>query len=544
MVDYADLSARSRAAGFRAGQAQGQMQRDEARRQRKALMEQQFAQLAQDKKMRANELARTQYVNAVKAQAAEDTEFNRLRQLGHITPEGVYTNKFFEEKARAARAADGVTYSPEDQQLWENTQLEAAIKNAKRGHAAGFNRKYKQGALGAVLEQQLSYNERVAAIEAQRQYHGTGVEGAMSRLGQGIVDNLFGNKPPEMPQAPTGSYMASGEQFGNLPMTPRDDIALAATDASRTFSGETKRLYVDPDTGEVVQTVLGPNNEVGIMEFDEEGKPKFTPKPDYVPYVKGKGGDADTKNLTIDQRADIPVEVREKFRKAKRVIDLGLDITKIAMTPEIGATSVGWYAKTLGLIGKEIAGLRKMFGGEDSEAKAVEFIKQRFDNTFRAGWNEREGYNPETTAEINTILGELDAKRLSLAYLLVDLNKGDKGRMSVQDLQQQLSQLKSGNLASTLATIENALDNAKTTVNTAAVEMVSARWRADTSITGSNVTDSEMKSWVAKVIQSKDDGEVWVVIDKKYRDKFGGSGAVIKANGGIEMMPIDPMGGK
>jgi len=526
-IDYSQYNAQASSAGRRAGKAQGELKRQQDELERKQRLEQRYAQLAKDKQMHDNELARTEYVEAVKAQAFEANDFAESQAKGWIDGEGMYTNKYFEDKAFDEWANSGISRSSEDETIWRTQGgMQSAIDQLRSGHAKYKTRTYRKIDAEDLYRQQLEFNQRVAEKGMERRAYSSGAQGAGERLGDRLVDSIFGSNEPD--QRPTQEVMQD----------PRAQERFETTDTGSTTVdySEPEQVTLEP----ITDAWNGAGERVPNVVFAEQGTPDGQGA-GYYQAIAGENGveyrpvnittqdpltGEDTRDRSIKdvQDSQIDIEQKQKLSEAQKVITVASRLSN-SLNIETGSTinRLKSWAATF----TETEFLSQL-GSKEERDRAMEEIGERTLQSWKIAAGEEKAPSEADMKLLRSQFASMDQDTLTLAYALVKLNRAGQ-KFNGQELAGQLALLADNSPADRLAAIKRAVEDAKSATRKTAIDIAARDFqKVGYSQYGISITDGQFKGQIDDVEYFPDGG-----MQIKYRENSPLEFTIMRPNGGI-----------
>ena len=511
MPDYKAMRAEGRAIGRRQGRAEAEIERERQRQQRKLMMEQRFAEMARNKHMQENEIAKSKYAQAQAGKAEEDAFMATAVDNGTMLEDGTYTQKHWELLAKQKFFSQNRNLA-EEQHFMQN--LKAYADREKSGAKQGYSRKYSASVAETNLRRALEFNAATEKSEASKEFL-TGIDRT--------VDKLFGPRT-EAPEKPSLLSQPEGKQFGTNEVL-EDSVQYPTSSGSMDIKNPIQVYGKNPD-GSVdtsTQRTMFIDGSGRRMEATPEGAIPFDG--DYI-NVKDYGKDSKTTSgVGINAlKDDVRPETRNKIVQGNKIIKLTKDIAQLS-TVDTSASISKVPAKIASFFGTEWQALK------DEQSKQ-EFVKDKINSALRL----EENLPPETASDISAALGKLDSQKLSLAYAIVKLNR-ESGRFNGQELENQLTLFRDRGLPYILSAVNTAYLNAKESVKTNVKEAA-----AETAVTRLFIGDGRIERTKSEVLSSfegdpiEDSDGDWVIrIREEDRAEYGGAKfVVIEQDGGID----------
>jgi len=519
MPDYKAMRAEGRSIGKRRGKATAQIEENRRKQERKQQMEQRFRELADNKAAQQNEIAKSQYAQAQAEQANENQLVAASVTNGTMMEDGTYTDKHWNELAIKSLGGNVKDLTQE--------QIDAESARIAGGAQKGYTRKYSSNVAAQNLQKQLEYNEAVRERDGSRQFHGDGVDGAIARLGQKAGDALFGKEEelvaPTMQGQPQGNQFGFNEEYtgsvpsvsGDLGINSSQQVYLRDEDGEINTSTE-HTVFLDNKGNRMISTSEGPvpydGKYVGVADHNKS----------MADSTKGSGDGASLSDL----KGAVNQDLLDKFDNTNKVLRLTKNITDLTNV-KTAAVSTRLFATMKEEFGKEwtaIAG---------DEAARRTFVQERLADISEEQSN-GEPVDPKTSAAIATVAGELDSKKLFLAYAVVRIQRGS-GRFTGQELKTTMDAFKSNNLAYAISAVQDAQKEAMFDVKKTSKQIAAEAFVTEEFLNGRKYTKPDVLAAMESVKLDPETNEWNILIKPEHRERLGALILVVGNDGSLEI---------
>lgn len=537
-IDYSQYTAQATAAGRKHGLANAELLKQKKEYERKLRMEQRFAQLAKDKQMHENELAKTEYVEAAKAQGLEAKDFQQAYEAGWITEDDQYTRKYFEDKAKEERRKLGIKFTSEEEQTWLNSEngLKAEADRLQSGHAKYKSRQYKTLDAERYYRQQLAYNAAQAQRTMDSPVYSSGAEGAAEkfgdRLGDFLSDNLFGKEEPMQRPVKEEGPAPRTETFDEIDVSGPVDLGVRRmpTEKAKPIMIDNARDY---EGNPMPNVVFYPEGRPGVdegavhvqLQVMEDGSIEQVPV--NVTTISPEKAQGERREFALKDVQDnqIDIDMQNKLSESRKVLKVGNRL-KHALTADTGSSIkklVSWastFAETE---------LVATFG---SDKEKLQYMEEVGDNTLKA-WEIAAGEKDVAPSEmtmkaLRSAFAGMDQDTRTLAYALVKLNRAG-GRFNGQELKEQLQLLADGSPAERRSVLKRAMETAQESAEQTSIDIATRDFqKVGYAQHGVSVTTAQLKGHIEDV-EYFDDGTMMIT----YRDDSPLKATMMFPNGGI-----------
>lgn len=522
-IDYTSMNQQMSALGAKRGAAMGELDKQRKKYERKVRMEQRMAQLAKDKAMQDNELAKTKYTQVKAAQAAESQDWSTKYSEGHIEEDGTYTKKYWMDKALNEYVNSGVKRSSEDM---EHFYAEAAkedggfyLKKVQSGASRGMTRQYASTDAEVNLKRQLDYNQQVLQRDSQKEFL-EGLEASGARLGQNVGDSLFGKEEglqePEIQrtEVPQGHGRFDEVDLGTPEFTKAEEDGLDPKSVIQVYG-----FNADGSIDTSTQHTLFTNKSDGKL-YTATGEGAVPWDGNYVDVESYGSTKSDGLGIS-DYKNDINPETRERFTSANKSIRLAEGIAELSTVDTTAMVST-LPARVTNFLGTEYEALK------DNEDSKHAFVSDKINAIVRTD----SGATPDTLDEISAALGQMDSQKLALAYAVVKMNRG-KGKFSAQELMTQLELYKDKGLPYMLSSINTTYKEAVKRVKSDVKSMAAEATVLHMFKSGNKQSKSQILSSLDTEPRQDTNGD-WVIrIRPEDQGTYGARYIVVSSDGGV-----------